>query len=52
MRLALRRTPLGLLPALLMCLPGISHAGRRVYAHVAANRPCNKGACAIDAGRT
>ena len=37
-RRALRATPLGVLPALLMYLPGISHAGRVVYGIVASNR--------------
>ncbi|MFI4896400.1 MAG: thiol-disulfide oxidoreductase DCC family protein [Phycisphaerales bacterium JB059] len=52
MRLALRRTPLGLIPACLMYLPGIAHVGRRVYRRVASNRPCNAGACALPPERT
>ncbi len=38
LRRALLRTPLGFLPALALYLPGVSHLGRRVYRHVAANR--------------
>lgn len=41
MRRALLQTPLGLLPALLMHLPGISHAGRAIYRHIADNRARN-----------
>lgn len=37
-RRALRQTPLGLLPALVMYLPGVSHAGERVYRAVARRR--------------
>ncbi len=37
-RRALRQTVLGFVPALLMYVPGISHAGRGVYAHIARNR--------------
>lgn len=44
-RRALLQTPLGCLPALLMYLPGISHAGRAVYARIAANRA--RAACSI-----
>lgn len=38
MRRALLQTPLGFLPALLMFVPGISHAGRALYGKVAAGR--------------
>lgn len=38
MRRALLQTPLGFLPALLMYVPGISHAGEGVYRRVAASR--------------
>ncbi|MEM8835058.1 MAG: DUF393 domain-containing protein [Planctomycetota bacterium] len=38
MRRALRQTPLGFVPALLMHVPGISHAGAAVYDKIAANR--------------
>lgn len=38
MRRALLQTPLGVLPALVMYLPGVSHVGRRVYRRVAENR--------------
>lgn len=51
MRRALLQTPIGFFPALLMYLPVVSHIGRRVYKLVAANRPCNKGKCSIEAGR-
>lgn len=37
-RRAMRQTPLGLLPALVLHLPGISHLSRRVYRRIAANR--------------
>lgn len=37
-RRALLQTPVGVLPALLMHLPGISHMGQRIYNHIAANR--------------
>lgn len=37
-RRALRQTPLGFLPALALHVPGLSHAGERVYGRVAANR--------------
>jgi len=38
-RRAMLQTPLGILPGLVMYLPGISHVGRRVYRWIAANRP-------------
>jgi len=38
MRRALLQTPLGCLPALLLCVPGVSHVGKGVYAFVAARR--------------
>lgn len=44
-RLALRRTPLGFAPALVMYLPVISGLGRWVYRRVASRRPCDHGAC-------
>ena len=37
-RRALRRTPLGCLPALVMYVPGVSDLGRAVYGVVARNR--------------
>lgn len=37
-RRALRQTPLGFLPGLLMHLPGVSWVGERVYGWVARNR--------------
>ncbi|RMH23555.1 MAG: DUF393 domain-containing protein [Planctomycetota bacterium] len=37
-RRALRQTPVGFLPALVMHAPGVSHAGRAVYARIAAGR--------------
>lgn len=37
-RRALLQTPLGFIPALLMYVPGVSHAGARVYDRVAAGR--------------
>ena len=46
MRRALRRTPVGFLPALVMYVPGISHVGRRVYAWIAAHRRTE--ACAVN----
>lgn len=48
MRRALLQTPLGFLPALLMYLPGISHAGEWVYGRVAAGRA--RDACTIHPG--
>jgi predicted DCC family thiol-disulfide oxidoreductase YuxK len=48
MRRALAQTPLGLPMGLAMYLPGVSHAGRRVYAWVARNRP--RSACAAPRG--
>lgn len=38
MRRALRQTPLGFVPALMMHVPGVSHVGAAVYARIAANR--------------
>lgn len=40
-RRALLQTPLGALPALLLYVPGLSHAGRAVYNRVARNRRRN-----------
>ena len=37
-RRAMRRTPLGLIPALILYVPGLSHIGRRVYETIAAHR--------------
>ncbi|CAG0963914.1 hypothetical protein PHYC_00878 [Phycisphaerales bacterium] len=37
-RRALVQTPLGVLPALLLYVPGFSHIGRAVYGHIARNR--------------
>ena len=48
-RRALRQTPLGVLPALLMFLPGISHAGERVYRSIARRRARSL-ACAAPVG--
>ncbi len=47
-RRALLQTPLGFLPALAMYLPGVSHAGRRVYARIARSR--KRDSCSLDAG--
>jgi predicted DCC family thiol-disulfide oxidoreductase YuxK len=44
-RRALAQTPLGLLPALILYLPGVSRAGRAVYDRIAANR--SREACEI-----
>lgn len=46
-RRALRQTPLGFLPALLMHIPGVSHAGRAVYAHIARKRQRDGVACEV-----
>lgn len=50
-RRALAQTPLGVLPALLMYLPGVSHAGRAAYNLIAARRArdaaCPTGACPV-----
>ena len=45
LRRALLQTPLGCPPAILMYLPGLSHAGRAVYARIAARR--SRAACSI-----
>lgn len=37
-RRALRQTPLGVIPALLLYLPGFSHIGKRIYNRIAARR--------------
>jgi len=47
-RRALRRTPLGFLPALALSVPVISWGGARVYRFVADRRP--RRACAVDPG--
>lgn len=47
-RRALLQTPLGFLPALAMYLPGIDHAGRRVYRHIADNR--SRDVCSVTTG--
>jgi len=44
-RRALTQTPLGFVPGALMYVPGVSHAGRAVYARIAANRA--RDACAV-----
>ena len=44
-RRALAQTPLGLLPALVLWLPGVSRLGRVVYDRVAANR--SRDACEV-----
>lgn len=50
-RRALLQTPLGVIPALLMYIPGISHAGRAAYNRIAANRArdavCPTGVCGV-----
>lgn len=48
MRRALLQTPLGAVPALLLWIPGVSHAGRAVYARVAAGR--SRAACSAPNG--
>jgi hypothetical protein len=42
-RRALRQTPLGFVPALILHIPGIAHAANAAYNAFAANRPrtCN-----------
>lgn len=47
-RRALLQTPLGFLPAVAMYLPGIDHAGRRVYRHIADNR--RRDVCSLPTG--
>lgn len=37
-RRALRQTPLGVIPAMLLYLPGFSHLGKRAYDRIAARR--------------
>ncbi len=37
-RRALRQTPIGVIPALLLYLPGFSHLGKRIYNSIAARR--------------
>lgn len=49
LRRALLQTPLGCVPALLLCIPGLSHAGRAVYDRIALNRA--RRGCAIGSGR-
>lgn len=44
-RRALAQTPLGLLPALVLWMPGVSRLGRVVYDRVAANR--SRDACEV-----
>ena len=46
LRRALRRTPLGFLPALALYVPLVSHAGRAVYGYVAARR-AREGVCEL-----
>ncbi|MEM7629669.1 MAG: DUF393 domain-containing protein [Planctomycetota bacterium] len=46
-RRALRQTPLGFLPALLLHIPGLSHAGRAGYEWVAGRR--SRDACRVRA---
>jgi len=46
-RRALRRTPLGCIPAFALYIPGISHLGRHVYNTIAARRARDI-ACAIE----
>ena len=45
-RRALVQTPLGFLPALVLRIPGVSHAGRAAYNRIAAAR--HRDACAIE----
>lgn len=47
-RRALRQTPLGVLPALLLYLPGVSALGRAVYDRIAASR---RRECTVDPTR-
>ncbi len=49
-RRALLQTPLGVIPALLMYIPGVSHAGRAAYSRIAANR-ARDAVCSTDACR-
>lgn len=49
-RRALVQTPVGVLPALVLYLPVVSHVGRRVYGWIAANRA--RDVCAVDPGRS
>ncbi len=50
-RRALRRTPLGVLPALLLTLPGIAHAADAAYRWIAAHRArCEVCAAATERG--
>ena len=44
-RRALRQTPLGFVPAIILSVPGISAAGRVVYGYVARNR--RRSACDV-----
>jgi len=48
-RRALRRTPLGFLPALVLYVPLISWIGARIYRYVADHRP--RRSCSIDPGK-
>lgn len=45
-RRALLQTPLGFLPALLLYIPGISHAAHRTYVHIATHRK-RDGVCMV-----
>lgn len=45
-RRALLQTPLGFVPSLLLYVPGISHAARAWYDHIARNR-ARSGACSV-----
>lgn len=47
---ALRATPLGFVPAVVMGLPGIARVGRAVYDRIAASR--RRDACALPASRS
>ncbi|MCB9846028.1 MAG: DUF393 domain-containing protein [Phycisphaeraceae bacterium] len=49
-RRALGQTPMGVLPALALYLPGVSHAGRWVYGWIARNR--RRDVCILEAGRS
>jgi predicted DCC family thiol-disulfide oxidoreductase YuxK len=46
-RRAMRRTPIGFLPALILHIPGVSHVGRRVYDAFAAGRARDGVSCDV-----
>lgn len=51
-RRAMRRTPLGFLPALVLYVPVISHIGRRVYGAIARHRRRDGVSCDVCATET